>query len=292
MKRIYVTGSKGLIGNSLSKAKGVQVIDVDIRKGPITWHREIETPILVHLGWSSIPSKTEGVDAERIANNDVENTRRLVDSYIMTHTDGGVIFLSSSGAMYSPSVYRDINESETPCPLTPYGKAKLMAEKLLKDATDKLVVLRCSNAWGGPIKAERRNGLIDRLVYNSVHGIESSITIDSASRISCVHNNDIANAIWLSIKRLNEARSISPLLYHVSSETKSIKEIVDIVTEVLGGNINEIGGVATDTRICSKKLREELGWSPRLLVSKDMIRAAAEIYKPKKMERIGDNHGQ
>jgi len=292
MKNVYVTGSKGLIGSSFSHSKGLRVIDVDIRKGPISWSKQIKNPILVHLGWSSIPSMAIDGDAEEEANTDVENTTRLVDSYIRAYKEGGIIFLSSSGAMYNPRIRRELDESETPFPYTPYGKAKLRVERLLKDSIDKLVVLRCSNAWGGPIKVERRNGLIDRLIFNSVHGIESSITIDSESRISCVHNNDIANAICLSIKRLNEGKTIDQLLYHVSSETRKVKEIVDLVTETLGGNVRELGGSTVDTRISSKKLEKELGWSPRHFVSENMIRVAAKMYKHMTTGGFEDAQGQ
>ena len=275
---IYVTGLSGLIGKAFHRVCPDNLVTVDPRNGTTTWLQGDSPPCLVHLGWRSIPSSSSSTKNQDDCLLDIKHSKQLIDSFLSSNPKGKIVFLSSSGAMYAPAPEKFLDEDAQVLPTSLYGEAKLIVERYITSATDNAIILRCSNAWGGKIVENRRNGFIDRLIYNSRMGIPVTISIDRQSVLSIVHVKDIALSILKGIKKL-DSYSHKVEIYNISAEALSIDSIVRRISAVSPIKENYLGGIANFTKVSSSKACHVLKWSPRHLLNSLNIRAALNAYK-------------
>jgi nucleoside-diphosphate-sugar epimerase len=180
--------------------------------------------------------------------------------------------------MYAPAPDKFLDEEADELPTSLYGEAKLIIERYITLSTSNAIILRCSNAWGGKIVENRRNGFIDRLIYNSMLGIPVTISVDRQSVLSIVHVKDIASSILKGIKRL-DSHSRKTEIYNISAEALSIDSIVRQISAVCPIKENYLGGITNFTKVSSAKACNVLRWSPGYLLNSPNIRLALDAYK-------------
>ena len=213
--------------------------------------------------------------------NNVSKVIKLLDQMV----ESGVkkFIFSSTAATFGEPVKEKIDETHQQLPINPYGKTKLMVEKILEDydtAYDlKSVVLRYFNASGSD-----KDGIIGEshipethlipLILQAASGKRESIKIygddyktkDGTCIRDFVHVYDLAKAHILGMeKMLNENRSLN---YNLGSgEGFSVKEVIEKVKKVTGKEfkVETVEKRAGDPAILvadSQKAKKELGWEP------------------------------
>jgi len=172
MTQILVTGASGFIGKGLIgrlKKAGYEIraavrtpCDLPVETaiigdiGPDTdWSRALDgVAAIVHLaGLAHIahPGKNALADFRRV---NAAGTARLAEQAEKAGV-GRFVLISSIKAAADESGVRDIVESDTPAPRTPYGISKLEGEWALKSAAHKMetVILRPPLVYGPGVRA-------------------------------------------------------------------------------------------------------------------------------------------
>ena len=152
---VLVTGASGRVGRAL------QAIWPDKRVGgmPILWHGRRAGPG-VDLAWDigAGPPVTlpRGLIILHLAGRttgspqDLDDNRRSVEALCQAANASGAahVFLMSSAAVYAPGPHL-IPETQPPAPLSPYGQAKLAAERATAALNGPgLTILRLANLAG------------------------------------------------------------------------------------------------------------------------------------------------
>jgi len=276
---IYVTGLKGLIGQSLQERwSNKSFIPVDSRNSDFHWKKTELTPSLVHLGWKSIPTTSDTKKGREESQNDIANSIGLISEFLSMHPDGRVLFLSTAGDMYRKQVEDIANEYSPVKPRTNYGRAKLDVEEYIKKTCKHAIILRCANAWGGVVSRNRRNGFVDKLIYNSIHCITTTIYMNLDSVISLVHLSDISDSIMRGIEVLSQEAEMTEVI-NISTESKSLSSIIAIVSPLANSEIHYAGGPISIVKIDSTKATRMLAWKPRYYLNKENIRDIIDNYK-------------
>jgi len=154
--------------------------------------------------------------------------------YLPSHIKGFVY--TSSIDVYGEPTYNPIDENHPTNPLTYYGASKLAAEKFLniflKSREIPLAILRYSQVYGlGEPKIKVIPVFIDKIVKG-----ESPIIFGDGSDVrDYVYIDDVVNATVLSLsKKTNGIFNIG------SGKGYSVKEVLDIIIDILGKDIKPI----------------------------------------------------
>ena len=214
-------------------------------------------------------------------NNNVSKVLELLDA--MVESNVKYFVFSSTAATFGEPETEKISETHPQKPINPYGKSKLMVEKILKDYDNayglKSTVLRYFNASGSD-----ENGLIGEshdpeshlipLILQAASGRRKSIKIfgtdydtkDGTCVRDFVHVYDLAKAHILGMEKMkNENMSLN---YNLGSgEGFTVKEIIEKTKAITGVDftVEEEGPRAGDPAVLvadSKKAGKELGWKP------------------------------
>lgn len=144
-----------------------------------------------------------------------------------------LIFCSSGGGVYGNAENFPIREDAVKKPTTPYGITKLAMEEYilhynLNYQTPYLIV-RPSNIYGPNVKAVGTLGLINTLVYNSIHHQTTSIWANPSNIRDYIFIEDFMNGFTQLINMNAEG------IYNIGSgEGHSISHIIERVEKHLG----------------------------------------------------------
>lgn len=153
MKKILITGHKGMIGsrlyNYLQSLELYDIYGIDIadNSGDIRTYKDSEDyDIIIHC--AALTSVTESIKKPyEYYNTNVLGTFNLLEQF----PNSKFIFFSTS-AIYGEGLNH--KETDKPNPLVPYAKTKLEAEWFIRCYSVEWVILRLSNIYGGK-KGER-----------------------------------------------------------------------------------------------------------------------------------------
>ena len=214
--------------------------------------------------------------------NNVVNTLTLLEA-MRAHGVNRFIF-SSTAATFGEPRYSPIDERHPQQPINPYGRSKLMVEKVLADYEQaygfKSVCLRYFNAAG----ADPEGQLGERhdpethlipLVLQAASVRRPSISVfgrdydtpDGTCIRDYIHIQDLCSAHWLALQSLlNGADSQA---YNLGNGNGfSVQQVVDTAEQVTGRKISVLNGSRRDgdpARLVadSRLAREKLGWQPQ-----------------------------
>ena len=212
---IYVTGASGLIGSRFRECFNRDITTISYRDKVKDVFQSHQDSCLVHLAWSST---TRDTDPEK-ARNDIWNSQKLFNFYVNKNPNGKIIFVSSAGDMHLNHEGEFCSEVDDPTPRTLYGRSKLHVEQILNTLKCKTVVLRTSNVWGGKVKKDRVNGLVDKLRGSLNTDEEISIYANLKSHIDLIHVDDF---ITLLIKVIDKDLENDHELFLVGGQSISI----------------------------------------------------------------------
>lgn len=206
------------------------------------------------------------------------NSVNLVEA--MSEAGVNKLIFSSTAGVYGDPKYTPIDENHPASPLNPYAQSKLDFERYLQKFQNlKYVIFRFFNVGGAS-----EDGLIGKSHLKSQDLIENIIktalgqkesfeifgsdydTSDGTAVRDLVHVEDIADAMVLSLKKIDQAQS---KIFNLGSEKGfSVKEIVAKAEEIMGRKINlkyllRRGGDISVSVASSQKAKKELGWQPQ-----------------------------
>jgi UDP-glucose 4-epimerase len=212
---------------------------------------------------------------------------------------GGVkhFIFSSTAAVYGACEGRCIDESNSPAPINPYGRSKLMTEWMLQDiapASDmRFTVLRYFNVAGADPggrtgqSTPRATHLIKRAcqvalglaAHLDIYGCDFP-TPDGTGVRDYIHVADLVEAHGLALDALRSGEA-STTLNCGYGRGFSVRQVVEAVERATGRRLpiriqarrpGDPAAVVAD----SSRLRSELGWGPRYDDLDEIVRHALD----------------
>ena len=223
--------------------------------------------------------------------NNVIGTFNLLS--VMQEFSVNKIVFSSTCATYGEPKYMPIDEQHPQKPINPYGRTKLMIEKIMADYRQayglKYIALRYFNAAGAA-----KDGCIGEshqpethlipLVLQAIKGQQKSIKVfgndydtpDGTCIRDYIHVEDLAQAHRLALEKVND---FSGCLNLGTGKGTSVNEIINAAEKISGLKCpveyasRRLGDPA---RLCAnnEKAKEILGWKPEYTDIDDIVRTA------------------
>lgn len=248
--KVLITGGSGFIGRYLveflKKSHTVLVYDdlsnseklseeknVKFCKGDVLDFEKLlefskDVDVMIHL--AAISNVTQSISQPDITKKiNVDGTANVLQCCVKNKIKK--IIFASSAAVYGDC--KDIITEETKTnPLSPYGKSKLEAEKLIinqcKENKINYIIFRMFNVYG---KGQNKDyaGVISKFFENITQDKEIIIYGDGKQTRDFVSINDIVQAFDCAIK------SNSNGVYNIASgESISINQLVEIMFQIFG----------------------------------------------------------
>lgn len=305
MNKVLLTGGAGYIGSHAAKyfaAQGLLPVVFDnlekghreavqwgpLEEGDISDTRRLVSVLeqhrpvaVVHFAAHAYVGESMAHPAKYYANN-VSGTLSLLEA--MRQTGIHRILFSSTCATYGVPEQLPITEEAPQNPVNPYGKSKLMVEKILEDYGAaygfESVCLRYFNAAGAD-----PDGLIGEchdpethlipLALDAVSGRGPALKIfgtdyptpDGTCVRDYIHVTDLAQAHHLALRHLTTGKG-SARFNLGNGKGYSVREVLDAVAKVAGRPVpaefapRRAGDPPALVGSSGKAVRE-LGWSPR-----------------------------
>ena len=262
---IYISGSKGLIGNRLKKSLK-EFCEISYRDSldDIDFKSE-EDSTLIHLA-SSSNTRYEIDSSLELYMSDVNLSIELFKKFLKKNPSGRIILLSSCGDLHW-SYYRKLHDEESvPSPKTVHGAHKLLLENygnILTSNTDaKFISLRVTNVYGGDVTLDRVNGFIDKYLSCLKNSNVMEIYSNLSNSYDWIYIDDVISAI---ISATEYGRSDTFLIG--SGNSYSLNHLLDILKNNIGKvelNIKECSSTSTHVMINSSRAEDLLGWKPKV----------------------------
>lgn len=179
-----------------------------------------------------------------------------------------VIFASTGGAIYGEQEFFPADESHPTLPLSPYGIAKLSAEKYLfyykHNYGLDYISLRYSNVYGPRQDPYGETGVIAIFIQKMLKGEQPIINGDGKQTRDFVYVGDAADA---NLRALNSEQT-GTFNIGTSIET-DINSIFKKLANIIGKDFQEVHGPVKPGEqkrsvISYKKAERLLGWKPRV----------------------------
>ena len=283
------TGHREAVAN-----EGVRFVLGDVRDGAALdrLFRLQEFDCVMHFAASSLVGESVAKPLDYYANN-AGGAIRLLEE-MRRHGVENFVF-SSTAAIYGEPSRVPIEESCPSQPTNPYGRSKRFIEEMLEDCAHayglRYAALRYFNAAGAcpsgnigedhspethliPLVFQVALGQRDRV---EIYGTDWS-TPDRTCVRDYVHVCDLADAHLLAGDRL--CAGGSSVVFNLGNERGlSVREVVDLVREVTGREIptRDVPRRPGDpARLVanSRRIRSELGWTPRFEEPRELIETA------------------
>ena len=251
---IYVSGSHGMVGRRFQELCNQKITSISYRDEVNDLFKSHDKSCLVHLAWSST---TRDTDSKKVK-NDIWNSQKLFDFYLNKNPNGKIIFASTAGDMHLNHGGMFCSGLENPNPRTLYGRSKLHVEQVLNTLKCKTVILRTSNIWGGKVKSERINGLVDKLINAVDTDKVVEIYADLDTYVDIIHIDDFVD---LLLKVIDTEFDMDHELFLVGDQSISIGDIIKKVSKKGALNL-KIDQKAPKTFINVQpfKAQSVLGW--------------------------------
>ncbi|MBI5519122.1 MAG: NAD-dependent epimerase/dehydratase [Desulfovibrio sp.] len=180
---------------------------------------------------------------------------------------------ASSSSVYGLKDDPEVTEDLPLEPLTDYSKFKAMCEEYLNAAaTDDFTVttIRPSTVCG--YSPRMRLDLTVNILTN--HAInKGQITVfGGEQKRPNLHIEDMCEVYLFMLKQ--DPKKIQKKIYNVGYENYKVKEIAQMVSETLGGNIPITTTPTNDNRsyhVSSRKIKEELGFEPKHTIQEAIL---------------------
>jgi len=322
MYNILVTGGAGYIGSYMCKylsGKGYKPVVLDnlvyghreavkwgpLYKGCISDSKQLdrifsEYDISAVMHFAGFCYVGESVtDPGKYYLNNVANTIKLLQSMVQRNVLK--LIFSSSCATYGEPVEIPITESHPQNPINPYGRSKLMVERILKDFHNayglKSISLRYFNAAGADPDGEigedhRPETHIIPLVLQTALGQRKRFQIyggdyptkDGTCIRDYIHIDDLARAHFLALEMLLNEKDVGEAFNLGNGAGYSNQEVVETAMEVTEKDIDFeiVSRRAGDPALLigsGLRARDELGWKPRFQDLKNIIETAWNWHK-------------
>ena len=248
---------------------------------------------VVHFGGISIVSDSV-IDPSKYFSNNVIGSINLLNA--MVNNGCKKIIFSSSASVYGSPEYIPIDENHPTNPMNPYGKSKLIVEKILEDYDIaygiKYINFRYFNAAGHDLDGELserhdpETHLIP-LLLRAALGKDKNVEIfgtdyktrDGTCVRDFIHVKDLCEAHLKGLALLNDSsKKLNSNCFNLgSSKGFSVKEVIEEVNELTGVDleINKKPRRSGDPSVLiasNEKAKKILNFSPQIMNLKDIIK--------------------
>ena len=282
MKKIFITGGAGyvgsvltpylinkghtitvfdlmLYGDTLKKAKNLNIIKGDIRNTELLKEAIKGNDIVIHLACiSNDPSFELNPTLGKEIN--LDSFTPLVE--ISKNLGVKKFIYASSSSVYGVKIEKNVNENMSLEPLTDYSKFKADCEKILFKYKSKdfvTVTLRPATVCG--YSPRQRLDLVVNILTNlAYHNREITIFGGDQLRPN-IHIQDMVRAYELFINMENE--KINGKIFNIGFENLTVNQLASEVQKVIGSDVKIKKLPTNDNRsyhISSKKIQDELGF--------------------------------
>ena len=284
-----MTGSRGRLADVLCprlRDAGWDVVSLSRKPGD--GHRSIDdlftTPLIdeadaiLHLAWSTVPLLSEA--NPRVEwDTDLPLLEKILARLekIETPPRAHLVFFSSGGTVYGNTGLARVTESTPVNPQGWHGRAKLEAENMIhRAAADRgldTTILRVSNPYGFPHRADRPQGMIAFLLEAVRTARPFQVWGDGLARKDYLHVDDLAAAV---LAVLNQRATG---VFNVSSgAAHTTLEVIALVERILGHPVPVEFGQAYpwDVSVAgldNAALRTRTGWKPEISLEDGIARA-------------------
>lgn len=188
--------------------------------------------VLLHAGWSSVPSTAERDPVADLRDN-VQGSMMLIQAALAAGVRR-IIFLSSGGTVYGEQERTPISEDVPPMPSGAYGAAKRTVELYLSamagHAGAEHVVLRASNVYGRSQVHDRPQGVVEHWLRAALEGKEAASWTSLDAERDFLHIDDMVAALERAITAPIE----HPVLNVGSGRGTTLKELAALIEAVTG----------------------------------------------------------
>ena len=322
MTNILVTGGAGYIGSYMCKYlsnKGYNPVVLDnlvyghreaVKWGPLfegcisdskqldRIFSEYDISAVMHFAGFCYVGESV-TDPVKYYMNNVANTIKLLQSMLQRNVLK--LIFSSSCATYGEPVEIPITENHPQNPINPYGRSKLMVEKILKDFHNayglKSISLRYFNAAGADPDGETGEDHVPEthiipMILQTALGQRKRFQIyggdyptkDGTCIRDYIHIDDLAQAHFLALELLLNGRDVGKAYNLGNGAGYSNKDVVETAMAVTKKDIQFeiVSRRAGDPAVLvgsAARAREELGWKPRFSDLKGIIETAWNWHK-------------
>ncbi|MEM1057212.1 MAG: SDR family oxidoreductase [Bacteroidota bacterium] len=175
---------------------------------------------------------------------------------------------ASSCSLYGAAGQDAVAETAPFNPVTPYGEAKVLAErdlKALETDTFAPVFMRNATVYGASPRL-RFDLVVNNLTAWAVATGEVRMKSDGSPWRPLVHVRDVCSAFAAALEAPHEVVSGQAFNVGASEENYRIREVAEIVgEEVEGTEVTFASGASPDTRsyrVSFQKITDTLGWQP------------------------------
>ena len=299
--KILVTGGAGFIGSHLVDRlllEGHEVTVVDnlstgkrrnINKAASFYKLDIQSSRLEKVFRNERPSLVMHLAAQMDVRRSVEDpiydaqanilgTLNLMEQ-AFKHGTRKVIFSSSGGAIYGEQELFPAPEGHPTRPLSPYGISKLSGEHYLsyyqRVSGIQYVSVRYANVYGPRQDPEGEAGVVAIFIQKMLNSEQAVINGNGRQTRDFVYVEDVVEANLAVMGQ--EVQGI----YNVGTgEETTINSLFSIVKELTGSEFHEVHGPAKKGEqarsvVDAAKLRNELGWEPRVTLRDGLKKTVA-----------------
>jgi UDP-glucose 4-epimerase len=304
--RILVTGGGGFIGSNLVRAlvergddvrvldnfstgnrANLEGVDVDVVEGELRSYERVHnavrgTEIVFHLGaLGSVPRSVQDPLTSSAVN--VEGTLNV----LLAARDEGVrrVVYSSSSSVYGPRRELPVTEDLPPDPISPYGVAKLAAERYCVSFSRvyesfESVVVRYFNVFGPRQSPFSQYAAVIPLFVTAIDAGEP-ITIygDGEQRRDFTY---VANVVDGTIKAAEAAGASGRIFNMAASAPVTVNAVAAAIGEVLGKDVVKtyepprVGDIR-DSWADVSAARQVLGWEPTVDLEEGLRRTVETL---------------
>ena len=301
MTRILVTGGGGFIGSNLVRAliergdtvrvldnfstgnrANLEGLDVEVVEGELRSYERVHnavrgTEVVFHLGaLGSVPRSVQDPLTSSAVN--VEGTLNV----LLAARDEGVrrVVYSSSSSVYGPRRELPVTEDLPPDPISPYGVAKLAAERYCVSFSRvyesfESVVVRYFNVFGPrQSPSSQYAAAIPLFVTAIAAGEPVTIYGDGEQRRDFTY---VANVVDGTIRAAEAAGASGKIFNVAASAPVTVNAVTAAIGEVLGKPVEKrfepprIGDIR-DSWADVSAAREVLGWEPTVALEEGLRR--------------------
>jgi UDP-glucose 4-epimerase len=234
-------------------ATGQSAAALDAALGPAT----VANDSVAVIWAAGIGHTGAGVDAMRAETMAVRSLCDVITQLPVRKRERvSVLFASSAGALYGGHGYSEVSEADPPCPVTAYGREKLVQEDVLHafaaESGSRVVICRYSNLYGLADGRLTARGLVSTAVRATRLRHPIVVYVSPDTRRDLVYSTDAA-AESLNLFEAAPAGVTTALVRE--GETRTVAEILALVGRVSGRRVPATYAERPETRLQPKVLR-------------------------------------
>jgi UDP-glucose 4-epimerase len=204
----------------------------DIENNDVLLDAMNEIDVVFHLASSSVPSSSD-VDVKKDLISNVVPTLLVLDNMIKKKVKK-IVYFSSGGAIYGPSIDIPINEAQSLNPISSYGITKLTSEKYVelysRNFEIDYLIIRPSNPYGPRQGKNIAHGVISTFIRKTLAREKLTVFGDGKNVKDYIYIKDLISCVYLLFsKNLNGTFNVGS--GHGVSLLELIEEI-QLITDV------------------------------------------------------------